>query len=66
MRELPSIFKSLKNKKEIPLKCSVCGRFVSYADLASGKASNSMVTPDSDLSFETWETLCPKHNKCQY
>lgn len=43
-------------------KCDVCGKFISYADLESGKASRFMITPDSDYSSERYETLCPKHN----
>lgn len=45
------------------LKCGVCGRFVSYADLDSGQAIHTMITPDSALTCEEWETLCPEHNK---
>lgn len=40
------------------LKCDICGRFVSYADLESGAATRKMVTPDSYLSSESYETLC--------
>jgi hypothetical protein len=45
-------------------KCDECGRFVSYEDLINGRAVNKMVTPDSELTTETFETLCPKHNEC--
>ncbi len=43
--------------------CDVCGQFISYADLDSGKATHEMLSPDSDVSSEEWETLCPKHKK---
>ena len=43
-------------------KCDVCGKFISYDDLNSGKAIHWMKEPDSDLSCETWETLCKDHN----
>lgn len=42
-------------------KCAVCGRFVSYADLDSGKATHREITPDSAYTYEEWETLCPEH-----
>ena len=43
-------------------RCDVCGRFISIKDIQSGKASNIMILPDSELSKEIYETLCPKHN----
>ena len=46
----------------IPLKCDVCGQFIPYSDLRSGEASCEMVFPDSEMSVETYETLCFKHN----
>ena len=42
-----------------PLKCEACGRFVSYNDIESGAATHKMVYPDSALSAESYETLCP-------
>ena len=44
-------------------KCDVCGRFISYADIESGKAVRQLVTPDSDFSVEEYETLCDKHKE---
>ena len=44
------------------LKCDVCGRFISYQDLEDGKAKHVMITPDSDVSYESFETLCGKCN----
>lgn len=41
--------------------CDECGKFISFADLASGAASHRMVTPSSDISYESWETLCREH-----
>ncbi len=50
-------------KMDSGIRCDVCGRFISYADLESGAASHTMITPSSDWSYETWETFCPKCNK---
>ena len=41
----------------------VCGKFIAYKDLHNGKAIWEMVLPDSELSVETWEGFCPKHNQ---
>lgn len=40
--------------------CDNCGKFISYEHLMSSEAKHSLVTPDSDLTKETWESLCPK------
>lgn len=40
------------------LKCDRCGKFVGYGDIVAGVAKNVMLTPDSAVSGETWETLC--------
>jgi acetyl-CoA carboxylase beta subunit len=50
-------------RRDLWNKCDVCGRIISYADLESGKAIHNMKTPDSDVSYETLETLCRDH--CQ-
>ena len=42
-------------------RCQVCGKFIPYADFENGKAINDMVTPDSDLSSESWDTRCRVH-----
>ena len=44
-------------------KCDVCGKFISFFDLDTGKAIHRMITPDSDISIESFETLCPEHNQ---
>lgn len=41
--------------------CDVCGRFLRFEDIRSGAAVHRMVTPDSDVSMEEFETLCPTH-----
>lgn len=41
-------------------RCDVCGKFIAMNDFGRG-AVRFMVTPDSDRSRETWETLCLKH-----
>lgn len=42
-------------------KCDVCGRFIPYSDIETGRASHRMITPDSDVSYESFETLCAEH-----
>lgn len=42
-------------------KCDICGRFISMNDFSNGKAIRRMITPDSDYSNESYETLCYKH-----
>lgn len=44
-------------------QCDVCGAFLSWRDIGSGRAIHRMISPDSDVSSEEWETLCPKHLK---
>ena len=39
-------------------KCDHCGQFIS-----NGEARHVMISPDSDWSYEEWETLCPKCTK---
>lgn len=43
------------------IKCDVCGKFISYADLEENKATVRMVTPDSAYTSEQYESLCKKH-----
>ena len=45
------------------IKCTWCGKFISYEDLSTGKATHTMVTPDSFCSFEEWESNCRRCNK---
>ena len=47
-------------------KCDVCGRIISYDDFDSGKACRRMITPDSAVSVEEWETLCRNHNSTEF
>ena len=42
------------------ISCDVCARFISYADLEAGRATRKLVSPDSEYSFEQYETLCAK------
>jgi len=39
-------------------KCDVCGKFVS---LNSAGAVRRLLTPDSQFTTETYETLCKQH-----
>jgi hypothetical protein len=43
------------------LKCDVCGRYIGYADLHAGRAVRRLLTPDSHLTREEYETLCRDH-----
>ena len=51
----------LKKRKDPWNRCQECGRFISFADLDSGRARHQMITPDSDVSHEAYETLCRDH-----
>ena len=41
-------------------RCDVCGRFIALDDFGRGAVRNC-VYPDSELTCETWETLCIEH-----
>ncbi len=43
-------------------KCDVCGKFIPLDDFGKG-AVRSLVYPDSELTRETWETLCRAHGE---
>lgn len=42
-------------------RCDVCGRFIAMRDFEAGSASRELITPDSHVSREEYETLCSKH-----
>ncbi len=44
-------------------RCDYCGQFISYADLDDGAAECYMLTPDSEISTETYAT---HHYSCYY
>lgn len=44
------------------IKCDQCGRFVNLQDLVNGNAMHCLCEPDSDLSRETWDSLCARCN----
>ena len=46
------------------LKCDGCGKFIADAEFERG-AKRTLITPDSALTFEEWETLCAKCNTPQ-
>jgi hypothetical protein len=48
-------------KRDVWNKCDVCGRFIGLKDLENKKAIVRMITPHTDLSYESWEKLCKKH-----
>lgn len=41
-------------------RCDDCGKYIGFAELESGEARIRMVTPDSEYTRETWETLCSR------
>ena len=41
-------------------RCDICGRFIAMEDFDKGAVRNC-VYPDSELTKETWETLCCVH-----
>lgn len=47
------------------LNCMRCGKFVRRSDVLSGKARHVMLTPDSHVSSESWDTLCAQCNKAE-
>ena len=53
----------VRRKRYLWNKCQECGRLISYSDIETGKAINRMITPYSDVSYESWETLCRDHYK---
>lgn len=40
--------------------CDECGRFISYVDLAAGRARHVMDTPDAYGYAETFESQCAR------
>jgi hypothetical protein len=51
----------VKPKREAPWnRCDECGRFISMVDFDKG-AVRRFVCPDSELTRESYETLCVKH-----
>jgi len=49
------------SKRDTWNKCAECGQFVGYEDIAEGRATVTLVTPDSAWSDERLEVLCRKH-----
>ena len=50
-------------KRDCFNRCDVCGRFIPFRHFENGRAIHRMVTPDSEVSSEKFETLCAEHNK---
>jgi len=42
-------------------KCDVCGRFIPTKDFVDEKAIRRFLTPDSEFTVESYETLCARH-----
>lgn len=41
-------------------RCDVCGKFIAFEDFDRG-ASRTLLYPGSELTRETFETLCIEH-----
>lgn len=46
-----------------PLRCDICKRFIPMNDFAIGVAKRRLLTPASEFTAETWETLCKHHSE---
>lgn len=42
-------------------RCDECGKLIAYKEFRLGKATRTLVTPDSEFTQEEWETLCRLH-----
>ena len=42
-------------------RCDVCGQFIPINDFGNGQAIRRLLTPDSEYTKETYETLCKRH-----
>ena len=40
------------------IKCDKCGHFISYQNLADGKATHVLIEPDSLFGSERYESEC--------
>lgn len=58
----PPLPRHFKPKRDLWNKCDVCGKIIPFADLEKGLAIHQMITPDSDVSQESWKTRCRAHN----
>jgi hypothetical protein len=52
---------ALKRYINQSLRCVECGRFVAYEDIIEGRAVHKLITPESLITHERFETLCKKH-----
>lgn len=41
------------------IACDDCGKFISYQDLANGKATHRMTIQNAYGTEETWKSQCP-------
>lgn len=48
---------------QMPIKCDICGQFVSIQSLIDGEAIRKLITPDTYFTSEEYETVCAKCNK---
>ena len=42
-------------------RCDICGKFIGLKEFDNGTATRNLLTPDSYLTSEEWETI---HLKC--
>jgi hypothetical protein len=43
-------------------RCDMCGRFISYNDFDKKKASRILILPESEVTDETYETVCKEYS----
>lgn len=41
-------------------RCDYCGQFIAMIEFEKGRAKRTMLTPDSEFTAETYETICAK------
>lgn len=46
------------NGTNIRFKCDDCGHFIAFNDILTGTAIHRIVTPESLVTHESFETLC--------
>jgi hypothetical protein len=42
------------------IACDVCRKFISLKSLEAGRATHVLLTPDSEFTKETFESICEK------
>jgi len=63
LREAAMTMKSHDGNDTSWNRCDVCGRFIALGAFVAGKAEPRLIYPASELTCETWETLCEAHRE---